>query len=322
MTVPRFEQINEDEVGVYLLTNRCVRRAYLLGNDYKNGDLLDYRRDWVVKWLESLASVMMIDILAFAVMDNHAHEVVRNRPDLVQQLSDEEAAERLARLYPGFRCSEKLPEIADPKIKQRFLDSPNLGKLKRRLSSISVFMAKWQEAISHRANRYEGCTGRFWEGRFHCTKLLDSLAVFAASVYVDLNPIRAGMVRKPEDAKHTSFAERVSFLQKSAAHPWLAPISNCDGRGFLDISDQEYLDLAEQMARKKRRGKRSRVSDDIPPFVTRLGLAPTRWCDAVFEYVSKFKLRAGSPALLIEDASRRGKQWTHGISAARMFYES
>ena len=245
MAIPRFEQINEDEVGVYLLTNRCVRRAYLFGKDHKTGDFLDYRRDWVVEWLESLADVMLIDILAFAVMDNHAHEVVRNRPDMVLELTDEEAAERLARLYPGYRCLNKLPKIADPKIKQRFLEAPNLNELKRRLSSISVFMAKWQEAIAHRANKYESCTGRFWEGRFHCTKLLDALAVFAASVYVDLNPVRAGMVKRPEDAKHTSYAHRVGSLQESRRHSWLAPVSNqADESGFLPISEQEYLDLA------------------------------------------------------------------------------
>ena len=52
MTIARNKIINEEEVGVYLITNRCVRRAFLMGRDLQSGKMLDSRRGWIEDWLE------------------------------------------------------------------------------------------------------------------------------------------------------------------------------------------------------------------------------------------------------------------------------
>ena len=53
------------------------------------------------------------------------------------------------------------------------------------------------------------CTGRFWEGRFKSQAILDELGLLACCVYVDLNPVRAGVAATPEDADFTAIQQRL-----------------------------------------------------------------------------------------------------------------
>jgi len=85
---------NPNEVESFRAVQRTVRRAWLCGLDPVSGKSFEHRRTWIQNRLQEFAASFGIDCLSFAVMVNHAHVILRNRPDVVAGCSDEEVAKR------------------------------------------------------------------------------------------------------------------------------------------------------------------------------------------------------------------------------------
>ena len=79
--VNRTEICATDEIQVFHLINRCVRRTFLCGEDVTTGKDYSHRKEWIRSRLEELAGIFALDVMSFAVLSNHLHVVVRTRPD-------------------------------------------------------------------------------------------------------------------------------------------------------------------------------------------------------------------------------------------------
>ena len=82
----RSEIFDPNEVSVMHCINRAVRRAMLCGVDKFSGKSYEHRRDWIKQRLIYLAKFYGIDVLGYAIMGNHMHVILRNRPDVVGNL--------------------------------------------------------------------------------------------------------------------------------------------------------------------------------------------------------------------------------------------
>ncbi len=205
----RNEQFVATEICIVHAIQRCVRRAFLAGIDEKSGTDYSFRREWIRRRLEALASVFGVDVLTYAILSNHLHVILRNRPDVVAAWSDEEAALRWLRVFPGRRLDEQLAEPTENDVRVLAANAERMAKVRSRLSDISWFMRALSEPIARLANKQDECTGRFWEGRFKAQRIVDEAGLLACAMYVDLNPIRAAMAQSPDQALHTSAYDRI-----------------------------------------------------------------------------------------------------------------
>ena len=180
----RNEQFSADEVSICHCVQRCVRRAFLAGFDRETGTDYSFRKEWIRRRMEALASVFAVDVLSYAVMSNHLHVIIRNRPDVVARWSDEEVAIRWLRVFPGKRIEEHLAEPTDHEVATLAKNKDRIEEIRTRRSDFSWYMRSLAEPIARLANKQDQCTGRFWEGRFKAQRIVDEAGLLACATFL------------------------------------------------------------------------------------------------------------------------------------------
>jgi REP element-mobilizing transposase RayT len=348
MTQARSSIVHDDIEGVYHCISRCVRRAFLCGRDPVLDRDYEHRKEWIYQRLIQLADIFLIDVCGYAIMSNHAHIVLRNRPDLTAACSDEEIARRWWRLFPKRRTPDHFPaEPSEEELVSILADERRVAELRKRLTSISWFMRCLNENIARRANAEDRCTGRFWEGRFKCVALLDQAAILTCTAYVDLNPIRAGIALTPETSEYTSVKERISahqarYKQKatqaaSKGEPstdilanlkgqmkgdqWLCPLKSDDTRrGFLDMDLEDYLALVDWTGRQIAAGKAGAIPGHLAPILERLEINRDEWLRSTQHFGSLFYRVAGTVSNMAKTAVFAGQKWLKGKQAGALAF--
>ena len=323
MPIPRRIVVDPELPRCYHCISRCVRRAFLCGDEF------EHRKDWIRDRLRRLAELFAMDVGGYAVMANHLHVILRTDPDRARSWSRLEVAQRWLGLFPPPQDLGPVATLARALARRR----DRVEVLRRRLADLSWFMRCLKEPIARRANHEDDCTGRFWEGRFKCQVLLDEAAVLACSIYVDLNPIRAGLARTPEESDHTSVQERIRTRQRwlrrrprsaqakgrhkpaprHAEDCWLAPIgltTRGDGRrSLVGLALDDYLRLVDATGRMARAGKRGAVPAALRPILQRLEIDVDRWRSTMRGARRMFGTAIGHASSIAEEAARRGTRW-------------
>ncbi len=87
--------------------------------------------------------------------------------------------------------------------------------------------------------------------------------------------------------------------------------------GFLSTSVEEYLEFLDWNARQVIPGKRGAMDAQLPPILARLGMEPSFWIKMIENFDRWFHGAAGSPTRMMEQATRTGRRWLHGIGPMR-----
>lgn len=338
MTRARSSLVSLSDTAWYHCVSRCVRRAFLCGDDPLTGHNFNHRRGWIATRIKELADIFAIDVAAYAVMSNHYHVVAHVDAGRALAWSTEAVLTRWTRLFTGPLLVQRYLSPERAQMGQAEVDKVlELADLYRaRLHELSWFMRVLNESLARQANAEDGCTGRFWEGRFKSQALLDEQALLAAMAYVDLNPVRAGMAETPESSDHTSIQERLGRAPPAAALPGpaqaapasgplpQAPLMPFDATGrtawAVPFAFEDYVALVEWTGRQVHPAKRGCIPGKQPPILARMGIDGEAFIALSAHFLKAFGSAVGAPAKLVDLCERRQTKFLHGMRAARQVF--
>lgn len=197
-----------------------------------NGERLfgDREKEILRKMLWQVADFCGVEVLTYCIMSNHFHVLVRVSDSL--QVTDRELLRRYKVLYPkptkyqtaSITVMEKeLAEGGDAADATR-------KKLLVRMSDVSEYMKAVKQRFSVWYNRSHQRYGTLWAERFKSVLVEgqgNPLQTMAA--YIDLNPVRAGIVDDPKDYRFCGYAEAVAHstgsgqaARRGIRHIWSA----------------------------------------------------------------------------------------------------
>ncbi|MDR2844767.1 MAG: transposase [Puniceicoccales bacterium] len=189
--------------AVYHCVTRTVNGEFLLD---------DTAKKVLRKQIHQVAQFCGIEVVTYAVMSNHFHVLVRV-PEK-GNLSDAELLRRYAVLYPKpTQYATAQIEILKATLKTNGTDAEKLRKqLLARMGNISEFMKTLKQRFSVWFNKTHKRYGTLWAERFTSTIVEGNghFALQTMAAYIDLNPVRAGLVNDPKDYRWCGYGEAVA----------------------------------------------------------------------------------------------------------------
>jgi len=310
MPRPRKSQIAVEATPYYHCVSRCVRRAFLCGEDRFTGRSYDHRRAFIEEELLRLGQVFYLDVVAYAVMSNHYHIVLFIDQEAQQSAGVKDIVTRWHKLHKGNPVSVKYldGDVLEPQEIEQL--NTYVDKWREQLASISWYMRVLNEKVARMANIEDDVTGRFWEGRFKCQALLDEKALLSCMAYVDLNPVRAAKAKTPEESEHTSIKCRANHwkqasentdsvkrrdqsFQPDTLHPFAGNLQETMPKGII-FNLVDYLQLVDWTGRCIREGKVGSIDSKAEPILRRLSISSEHWVYLCTHFESRFKGLVGS----------------------------
>ena len=200
--------------GVYHVVNRVVDRRMALG---------DREKRHFLKLAKAYTAFSGIRLLAWCVMDNHFHLLVQVPAKSMAPPDEAEILRRMAFIYPEPRMLDIRGLLASCK-DDAAARAKMLAPYARRMGDLAQCMKTLQQRFTQWFNRIHTRTGTLWEDRYRSTIVegvdesgRTSHAARIVAVYIDLNPLRAGIVKDPKDSPWCGYGAAVRGDKESRA---------------------------------------------------------------------------------------------------------
>ena len=216
--------------AIYHCISRVVGRDFVLEVDERE------RFRMLMRMCEKFTGCR---VLSYCLMSNHFHVLLEVPPMPEGGISDQELLQRLGAFYSEAQVAEivrEMEEAASVRKRGEFELPPvdEMGvpltpaqekamakqqaarrveeirsRYTRRMHDLSEFMKSLLERFTKWFNRTHSRSGTLWEERFKSVIVESGVAARTMAAYINLNPVRAGMVKDPADYRWSSYGEAV-----------------------------------------------------------------------------------------------------------------
>jgi REP element-mobilizing transposase RayT len=193
--------------ALYHVHSRVVDRRFVLGTEEKE----KFRT--LMRMQENFTGCRAI---SYCLMDNHFHLLLEVPPMAEGGISDVELLKRLSAIYGEAFVAVVAQELVDARTAVYTSETGMTEAVEAihkrftyRMQDLAEFMKGLLQRFSQWFNRAHSRSGTLWEDRFKSVIVEDGVAARTISAYIDLNPVRAGMVADPADYRWSSYGEAV-----------------------------------------------------------------------------------------------------------------
>ncbi len=182
--MPRVSRmVIQNQTAVYHVMSRTALDGF---------PLAAFEKDFLLDLIKRISGLFFTEVYGFALMGNHFHLLVKMIPE--DHFSDEEVKERLELFY-----GEKCGAVGDGQ----------LPFIREKLASLSEFVREIKVNFTRFYNKRHGRKGYFWGDRFKSVIVEKGETLINCLAYIDLNPVRAGIVERPEDYRWSSLGYHI-----------------------------------------------------------------------------------------------------------------
>jgi REP element-mobilizing transposase RayT len=206
--------VNGENKTAYHIMSRTALDGFPFG---------DVEKDELVKITKRFSELFFVEVFGFCIMGNHFHLLIQMFPE--HYFKDDEIRKRCKAYY-----GEDF-EVYDEQI----------SYYRSKLSSLANYMKEIKQAFSWFYNKRHNRRGTLWGERFKSVMVENGETLINCLAYIDLNPIRAAIVDRPEDYRWNSLSYHIQT-------------GNRDDFLSLDFGLQEFgtMDAAERLRSYRR----------------------------------------------------------------------
>ena len=191
----------ETKPAIYHCISRVVDRRFAFGDD---------EREHFRMFMRMQENFSGCRVLSYCVMSNHFH-ILLEVPQVPEGgISDEVLLKRLSAIYTEAAVAAVAKELVDARGSENQSHVEEIHtRYGYRMHSLSEFMKALLIRFTRWFNRTHQRSGTLWEERFKSVIVESGVAARTMAAYIDLNPVRAGMVADPAEYRWSSYGEAV-----------------------------------------------------------------------------------------------------------------